>query len=105
MNAIIDFDEPRQNRASLGDGYRVEVRIVVSAREDVLKVPVSSLLRHGSDWAVYAVDDGRAVRRVVQVGERNALEAEITAGLSEGETVIVYPSDAVSDGVKVKPRS
>ena len=104
VNAIVDFDDPAEERPAIGDGYRVEVRIIVSSRDNVLKVPVSSLVRHGTDWAVYAVDNERAVRRVVETGERNGLEAEITGGLSGGERIIVYPSDAIADGVKVTPR-
>jgi HlyD family secretion protein len=104
VNAIVDFHDPAEERPAIGDGYRVEVRIIVSSRENVLKVPVSSLVRHGADWAVYTVDNERAVRRVVQIGERNGLEAEITGGLSGGERIIVYPSDAIADGVKVTTR-
>lgn len=105
VNTIIDFVDPPGRRPNIGDGYRVEVRIVVSARESVLKVPTSSLFRHEGEWAVYVVQDRRAARRIVQVGERSGLEAEITGGLNEGERIIVYPSDAVSDGVEVTARS
>jgi len=103
VNAIIDFDEPPTARG-IGDGYRVEVRIIVWAREDVLKVPTSSLFRRGADWAVYLVENDRAVARTVQTGQRGGLEAEITSGLSGGERIIVYPSDAVTEGVKVMKR-
>ncbi len=105
VNTIVDFDDPPERRPAIGDGYRVEVRIIVSSRENVLKVPVSSLVRHGTDWALYAVENDRAVRRIVQIGDRNGLEAEITGGLSGDERIIVYPSDAITDGVKVVARS
>jgi HlyD family secretion protein len=105
VNVIIDFDEPRENWRRLGDGFRVEVRVIVWAKEDVLKVPASSLFRHESEWAVYTVQDGRAVRRIVEIGQRSGLEAEVLRGIDAGEQVIVYPSDAVSDGVTVVPRS
>jgi HlyD family secretion protein len=105
VNTIIDFADPPDRRPRIGDGYRVEVRIIVWSRDDVLKVPTSSLFRHGEDWAVYVVESDRALRRTVQVGQRSGLEAEITAGLTAGERIIVYPSDAVVDGVKVTPRS
>ena len=104
VNAIIDFVDPPEARPSIGDGYRVEVRIIVSSRENVLKVPTSSLFRHEGEWAVYVVENDRAVRRLVDVGERNGLEAEITNGLTEGERIIMFPSDAVSDGVGVTAR-
>ena len=105
VNTIIDFDDPPEQRPAIGDGYRVEVRIIVSSRPDVLKVPVSSLVRHGEAWAVYVVENNRAVRRTVEVGERNSLEAEIVKGLSAGDRIIVYPSDAITDGIKVTSRT
>ncbi len=104
VNAIIDFVDPPGKRPNLGDGYRVEVRIIVWSTDDVLKVPTSSLFRRGNDWAVYVVQDGRAAVRTVQVGHQSGLEAEVTGGLQAGERIIVYPSDAVADGVKVIPR-
>jgi HlyD family secretion protein len=104
VNVIVDFDEPRENWASIGDGYRVEVRIVVWGNPDVLKVPTSSLFRHEEKWAVYKVQDERAVRQPVEIGQRNGLEAEVLDGLRGDEQIIVYPSDSVIDGVKVEAR-
>jgi HlyD family secretion protein len=104
VNAIVDFVDPPAKRPNIGDGYRVEVRIIVSSRENVLKVPTSSLFRHEGEWAVYLVENERVTRRLVQIGERNGLEAEVVKGLTGGERLIVYPSDAITDGVKVRDR-
>jgi len=68
-------------------------------------VPASSLFRVGTDWALYTVDGGRAHRRIVEAGQQNGLEAEIVKGIEAGEQVVVYPSDAVTEGVKVIARS
>ena len=104
VNTIIDFVGPPDARAGVGDGYRVEVRVIVDARSNVLVVPTSSLIRSGDEWAVFVVDSGQAARRVIQLGQRNGLSAEVTGGLSENDRIIVYPSDAVADGVRVTPR-
>lgn len=104
VNAIVDFDEPRAAWKTIGDGYRVEVRIIVWSRDDVVKVPASSLFRYETKWAVYKVENGTAVRRIVDVGQQNGLEAEILGGLSAGDQIVVYPSDAIQDGVKVTSR-
>lgn len=104
VNTIIDFVEPATARPALGDGYRVEVRIIVASRENVLKVPASSLFRQDGEWAVYLVENDRATARPVQIGHRSGLEAEVTGGLSGGERIIVYPSDAVAEGVRVEAR-
>ena len=93
------------NELGIGDGYRVELRIIVWQKDDVLKVPTSSLFRHEGKWAVYRVDGDVAVRQLVEIGQRNGLEAEVTAGLEAGQRIIVYPSDAIADGIKVRARS
>lgn len=104
VNTIIDFEGPPEARHGVGDGYRVEVRVIVDSRKNVLSIPTSSLIRNGDEWAVYVVENDRASRRVVQLGQRNSLLAEVTGGLSETERIIVYPSDSVADGVEVTPR-
>jgi HlyD family secretion protein len=101
---VVDFDDDREERRALGDGYRVEVRVVIYERDDALKVPVSSLFRHGDGWAVFAVDRGRARLTEIEIGQRNGLEAEVVSGIDEGTRVVVHPPDAVNDGVQVKER-
>jgi HlyD family secretion protein len=104
VNVVMDFEDPREAWAALGDAYRVEVRIVVSEGEGVVKVPTSSLFRSGEGFAVFAVDGGRARLRPVVVGRRNGLEAEIVSGLEPDQVVVVHPSDAVRDGARVSAR-
>jgi HlyD family secretion protein len=104
VNVIIDFTGDPEARRSLGDGYRVEVRIVVWEGDGVLQVPTSSLFRHGETWAVWAVVGGTAVLREIETGARNGLDAQVLSGLEEGAQVIVHPSDAIVEGVKVERR-
>ncbi len=104
VNVIVDFLDPPEKRRALGDGYRVEARVVVWEKEDVLKVPEGALFPHGGGSAVWVVENKKAVLRPVQVGQRNGLEAEVLGGLREGETVIIHPGDKVKDGVAVTVR-
>ncbi len=104
VNVIIDFTDPPERWQLLGHGYRVEARIVVWQSEDVLKVPVSALFRHGEAWAVFVVEDGRARLREVAVGHRNSQAAEVLEGLEDGKHVVLYPSDRIFDGAAVTMR-
>lgn len=99
VNVIGDFLEPA---GSLGDRYRVEGRIAVWEAEDVLKVPTSALFRQGEGWAVFTLANGRARARAVSIGHRGAFEAEVLGGLEEGDAVVLYPSDRLNDGSRVK---
>ena len=104
VNVVIDVEDVREAWAALGDGYRVEVRVVIWEADDVLKVPTSSLFRDGDAWAVYAVTLSTAALTHVEIGQRNGLEAQIVSGLSVDDQVIAYPSDAIADGVEVVAR-
>ena len=104
VNAIIDLLSPVEERETLGDGFRVEVRIVVWEGDDVLKVPASALFREDEDWLVFLKKGDSAAKQVVQLGHRNAMFAEVVNGLSEGDTVIVHPSDEITDGADVETR-
>ena len=104
VNVIMDFKDPADAWAKLGDAYRVEVRIVDWEADRVLKIPTSALFRRSEAWAVFVVRDGRATVTPVEIGRRSGVEAEVTAGLSEGTTVVVHPSDMVQDGARVELR-
>lgn len=102
VNVIADFTEPSR---ALGDGYRVEGRIVIWENDDVLKIPSSALFRQGEGWSVFVVQNGRAYRRQLELGQRTAFDSEITRGLEDGAVVIVHPSNEISEGISVEPQS
>ena len=105
VNVIVDFDDVRDAWQALGDGYRVEIRVVIWQEENVLKVPTSTLFREGESWAVYTVDElARAALQIVEIGQRNAREAQVLRGLQEGDQVIAYPGDQINEGVEVVSR-
>lgn len=101
---VVNFTEPRSAWQALGDGYRVEARVVVWSRDNVIEAPTSALFRRGDSWAVFAVENGVARLRRVEVGQRNGVMAEILSGLKAGDQVVVYPPDEVTDGVRVSQR-
>ena len=99
VNVIADFTEPAQ---TLGDGYRVEGRIVVWENENVLKIPSSALFRTGDGWSVFVVVESKAYLRQVQVGQRTPFEAEVISGLEDAARVIVHPSNEISEAMRVE---
>jgi len=104
VNVLIDFDDPSAAKR-LGDGYRVEVRVVIWREDDVVKVPVGGLFRRGNDWAAFLVDGEQVRLQPVVLGQRNDEEAQVTKGLSPGQTVVLHPPDTLTDGARVRLRS
>lgn len=104
VNVILDFANPDEAVAALGDAYRVEVRIITWEAESVLTIPTGALFRSGASWAVYVVEGGRAQLRPVSIGHRTGQVAEVTSGLSEGTVVVLHPGDTLTSGARVVPR-
>lgn len=104
VNVVIDLDGAHADWATLGDGYRVEARIVVWEAADVLTVPASAVFRHDKSWAVYRIVDNKAVLTVVEIGHRNAQVVEIVSGIELPASVVQHPSDRIVDGVEVVAR-
>lgn len=102
VNIIIDLAQPPEERRQLGDGFRVEARIVTDEATDVVCVPASSLFRQGESWSLFRVEADKARLRLVKVGRRNDTLCEITEGIEEGDVVVIHPSDRVADGVQVE---
>ena len=101
VKVIVDVADPPP---SLGDGYRVDARIVVWESRDTLTVPVSALVRLGSGWGAYVVAGGRARLRAAEVGRMGGARALVLSGLVAGDRVLVFPSDKVRDGARITVR-
>lgn len=98
---LCDFTSPPGDGQRLGDGYRVDAEFILSSGS-ALTVPTGALFRRGQGWALYKVEDDRAVEQSVTVGRRSGLDAEILDGLTVGDRVIVHPDDRVTEGTRVE---
>ncbi len=101
VNVIVDLPA---GAPGVGDGFRVDARIVVSSREGALLVPSAALVRDGEGWRVFVVEAGRARARAVHIQARHADAAWVSDGVREGEKVLLYPGATVRDGQAVRLR-
>lgn len=98
VNVIADLiDAP----GPLGDGYRIEARIIIWSAQDIIKAPGSSLFRVGATWHVFTVRNGHASEREVTTGQRTQDETQILSGLNRDEVIIRYPGNQIREGVRV----
>lgn len=99
VNVLITIpDRP----ASLGDGFRVEARMTVWQAPNVITAPASAVFQRGQGWRVFVVDHGRAHLRQVEIGHRTEASVEIVRGLTPGTKVVLFPSDKIEEGVRVR---
>ena len=102
VNVLIDVTSPPEQWTGLGDGYQVDTRIAVFVQDDIAIIPASALFRSDDNWSVYVAEDGSARLRKIDLVRRSDGFAAVKAGLAPGERVIVYPSDQIGPGVRVR---
>lgn len=105
VNVVVDMVSAPDGAKGLGDGFRVDARITVFSQADALLVPTAALVRDGERWRVFVLERDQAIARPVQIEQRNAEVAWVREGLSEGDTVLLYPGTIITDGQAVKARA
>lgn len=101
VDVILDLETvPEQ----LGHGYRVLAKLEIWSGDTVLQVPIGALFRANGSWAVFVLQDGRAVMRTLTIDHMSDQSAEVLDGLSENEKVVLYPNDLLEDGSLIQPR-
>ena len=92
----------------LRPGYTVSCEIQTARKDDVLLLPLESLMEDKNRAAsvfVYDPDQGKIYRRGISLGVMSDFVAEITSGLEEGEQVVMNPRPAYTDGMRVRVKN
>lgn len=90
-----------QGVGKLYPGMSVFAQVVLAERKDVLTIPRGACINREGQWVVFKVEGGRARRQVVEIGQKDNTQLEITKGLSEGEKLVANPGSMV-DGTRVQ---
>lgn len=101
---LSDFVGQVPGLKSLGDRYRVEVRVAVWHSDDTLLVPAGALFREGSEWKTFLFNDGKARVATVKAGRTDGKLTQVLDGLKAGDEVLMHPPDTVKDGSELVKR-
>lgn len=104
VGVVAAITSPVDQWGRLGSGYRVLARFVVWQSPRVLQIPTGALFRQDDGWSVFAVEDGAARLRRVQIGHQTGLTTEITGGLKPEDEVIAHPPSDLAEGGRVRAR-
>jgi membrane fusion protein (multidrug efflux system) len=119
FRATVDFIDPvvqNENRTitvkgraanpnrALRPGMFIEARLATSTRPNAIVVPEDAVQPLRAANVVWVVADGKANRRVVQLGVRSQGIVEITSGVNAGEIVVVGGLERMNEGMAVAPR-
>ena len=87
----------------LKPGMFARVQLVLERKEHVLVVPDRALLRDEKGTSVYVLVGTTAHRRRVSLGLSEGVLHEVTAGVGEGDRVVVRGQRQLADGQPVVP--
>jgi membrane fusion protein (multidrug efflux system) len=82
-------------------GMFMHVSVVLEERPAVL-IPEQAVVAEGDSTFVFTISDGRAKRREVRLGQREAGTVEVLDGLAAGETVVQTGLQRLRDGTAVQ---
>jgi multidrug efflux pump subunit AcrA (membrane-fusion protein) len=82
-------------------GAFARATIPVARKENVVAVPAAAIQSEAGTNYVYAIVDGQARRRNIELGIRDGDRVEVTSGLRPGDRIVTQGSPAVSDGARV----
>jgi HlyD family secretion protein len=102
MEIEVELDD--QNFAStLLPGTSADVEVILSVKEEVLRIPPSTLFE---GHKVFVVERQTLSSRPVQIGMRNWNFVEVLGGLSEGDTVVTsLDQEGLEEGLHIVVRA
>lgn len=105
VDVFLELESTEIDKFLLGDGFRLEVKIIKQSKQSALLVPIGALFRKNNETAIFLVDeDSKIKEQVIAVGERNQEYAEVLSPLQAGQRVVLYPSSQIKEGIRVNIR-
>jgi len=95
------FNMGEMPEIQLARGKSVMLALPASGEREVLTVPKDALVQAGNGWIVYAVVDGKAMMRPVEIGLATGDRFEVKSGLTAGDSVIVRGNERIRPGQDV----
>ncbi|HEL2057228.1 TPA: efflux RND transporter periplasmic adaptor subunit [Streptococcus suis] len=86
--------------AELKQGFTVNIEVVNTSSS--ILVPTSALVYGDDGTYVWTIVDGKAKKVAVELGNADALNQEVTAGLTVGDQVISNPNNTLEEGKEVE---
>jgi membrane fusion protein (multidrug efflux system) len=83
-------------------GMFVGIELITSTSPDSLTVPEKAIISRDDQNFVYRVIGDHSEKVIVSTGIRNMGLAEITSGLSEGDSIVLEGASLLSEGSRVK---
>jgi len=99
MRTIIEI--PNSDR-TLRAGMYGNINLNLDEHEHAITVPANALIIENDKKFIYAVSDGKVVRKEIKTGSDDGIEVEVVKGLDGDEDIIIKGMNSVADGESVR---
>lgn len=89
--AVVKIVDSSDKVNKLRPGLTASVEVMVEHRDNILQIPVQSVVAIGGRAFVFVVNDSSVKREEIKVGQSNDKMIEIVSGISEGAQVVMNP--------------
>ncbi|HHX17674.1 MAG TPA: efflux RND transporter periplasmic adaptor subunit [Clostridium sp.] len=86
---------------SIKGGMSAKVEIAVEAKENIMAVPIESVVSEGGKSFVFVIEGDRAFKKEVSTGISNEELIEINGDIKENDQIVVKGQNFLSDNSKV----
>lgn len=95
----------QQNGEKLMPGTFAEVLIATDYLSDALMIPTQAVVQSITEQTVYVSKNGKAERKVIQLGNRNSDMVRVLDGIELGDTVLTTGLLSVKEGMELNFQS
>ncbi|AOT09123.1 efflux RND transporter periplasmic adaptor subunit [Pseudoalteromonas luteoviolacea] len=85
VSGRIRFDQQPEN---LRQNQRVNAQVIISHKQNILKVDRGAFVETGSATTAYKINNGSAYRTDIKLGAKSIREVEIKSGLKAGDIIV-----------------
>lgn len=86
----------------LRPGLFAQVSVTLETKPDAMMVPEQAIWPIGQEKTIYLVVDGKAVQKVVTLGQRRFGHVEIISGITAGDEIVTAGQMKIFDGAAVR---
>lgn len=99
INVRARLKQPKNNQ--IMPGAFAEILISINYVKDALLIPTQAVISEINDQTVYLYKNGKAVKRIIEMGSRTDEKVSIIHGVSAGDTLITTGLLLIKDGMEV----
>lgn len=100
LGAIITFDNDPED---LIPGFEIDADITTASVDQTLVIPIEALNYDEDNLPyVYTIEENTTKRVEIETGIQSNTIIEVTNGLSEGDQIVLSPSDEIEENIQVE---